>query len=662
MLTDEGAARAAATGRGARRATSRRSTCRRRSRRCSPRGSTRSRAKERSVIEPASVVGYEFAEAAVTALAPPDVSPRRPTRSSRRSTHKHLVRRVEDGDEGVHRFDHIMIRDTAYDGILKRARADLHERFVAWADLVNQDRGAEFEEILGYHLEQAWKYLVRARPARRAGPRDRAGGLTPAGRRPAGARSPAATSRARSALLGRAAALLPDGRSRAGAAAARARRGAAHDGSLRGGDRGARRGDRARGAVCPRPRRARRSSGSSSGCGPVAPTGGGATRSTREIDARDARLRAAAATRRAGDGVAPPGLVGRHGVPVRRCRRGLERGGRACRNVPETCARSGARPRAMPAPHSSARRTSTRRSRGARRRSSDGRRPPVGGQPLGCSAALYAMQGAFDHARGLVARARVAARGARARPGRRARRHRGVAGRDARRRARGCRARAPPVVRRPRRARRAVRPLDRRRLLAQTMLERGRPARRGRGARRAEPRARHRRRHRTQALWRCVQGRVLARRGALDEAEAIVREAMELLEPTDATVLQIDAQLDLGEVLDHGRAARRSASAYETRAGARGDEGQRRDSSGRAPAASRSSTPPRVDRAGSPVVYPFVPDVATMVQIFVFLSSNDRDDAVTGRSRTWQRSRESVVRDRRDLVVLRQGRRRRRGR
>ena len=33
-------------------------------------------AGERSVIEPASVVGYVFAEAAVAALAPPEVSPR----------------------------------------------------------------------------------------------------------------------------------------------------------------------------------------------------------------------------------------------------------------------------------------------------------------------------------------------------------------------------------------------------------------------------------------------------------------------------------------------------------------------------------------------------------------------------------------------------------
>ena len=57
-----------------------------------PRGAPR-RAREpdeRSVIEPASVVGYIFAEAAVSALAPPDVSPRVMTEIAT-LTQKHLV-------------------------------------------------------------------------------------------------------------------------------------------------------------------------------------------------------------------------------------------------------------------------------------------------------------------------------------------------------------------------------------------------------------------------------------------------------------------------------------------------------------------------------------------------------------------------------------------
>ena len=162
---------------------------------------------ERSVIEPASVIGYVFAEAAVTALAPPEMSPR--VRGELTTlAQKHLVQHVDDGDEGQHRFQHIMIRDTAYDGILKRGRADLHERFVTWADEVNRDRGAEFEEILGYHLEQAWTYLSELGPLDdhgRAIGEDGARRLASAGRR-AFARGdvPAAAN-----LLGRAAALLP---------------------------------------------------------------------------------------------------------------------------------------------------------------------------------------------------------------------------------------------------------------------------------------------------------------------------------------------------------------------------------------------------------------------------------------------------------------------
>jgi class 3 adenylate cyclase/tetratricopeptide (TPR) repeat protein len=162
---------------------------------------------ERSVIEPASVVGYVFADAAVSALAPPDVSHQVASELTALAE-KHLVQRVEEGDEAHHRFQHIMIRDTAYDGILKRARADLHERFVGWADGVNKDRGAEFEEILGYHLEQAWTYLSELGPLDdrgRAIGEDGALRLASAGRR-AFARGdvPAAES-----LLGRAAALLP---------------------------------------------------------------------------------------------------------------------------------------------------------------------------------------------------------------------------------------------------------------------------------------------------------------------------------------------------------------------------------------------------------------------------------------------------------------------
>ena len=52
-----------------------------------------------------------------------------------------------------------------------------------------------------------------------------------------------------------------------------------------------------------------------------------------------------------------------------------------------------------------------------------------------------------------------------------------------------------------------------------------------------------------QVNWRCVQAKVMALRGEADRAEELARSAVELLEPTDAFVLQIDAYANLGEVL-----------------------------------------------------------------------------------------------------------------
>jgi ATP/maltotriose-dependent transcriptional regulator MalT len=52
----------------------------------------------------------------------------------------------------------------------------------------------------------------------------------------------------------------------------------------------------------------------------------------------------------------------------------------------------------------------------------------------------------------------------------------------------------------------------------------------------------------TQALWRCVRGKLLARDGSFDEAESCVREALAILEPTDHVLLRYGALLDLAEV------------------------------------------------------------------------------------------------------------------
>ena len=53
------------------------------------------------------------------------------------------------------RFKHILIRDAAYAGLTKAERAELHERFADFQVRTAADRLIEYEEIIGYHLEQA---------------------------------------------------------------------------------------------------------------------------------------------------------------------------------------------------------------------------------------------------------------------------------------------------------------------------------------------------------------------------------------------------------------------------------------------------------------------------------------------------------------------------
>ncbi|HET7138193.1 MAG TPA: adenylate/guanylate cyclase domain-containing protein [Gaiellaceae bacterium] len=159
-------------------------------------------AAERAALERGSVEGQVFHRGAVVALAPddPDVASRLP-----RLIRKELVRpnaTAFPGDEAF-RFRHLLIRDAAYDALPKAARAELHERFAIWVE-THEDL-VELDEIVGYHLEQAARYRSElGLPADELG-RAAAARLGAAGTR-AFSRDDA---RAAVSLLGRAAALLP---------------------------------------------------------------------------------------------------------------------------------------------------------------------------------------------------------------------------------------------------------------------------------------------------------------------------------------------------------------------------------------------------------------------------------------------------------------------
>jgi tetratricopeptide (TPR) repeat protein len=122
-------------------------------------------AEERAVIERASVEGKVFHRGSVAELSP---EPARLAVPGRLMTlvRKELIRpdHAAFAGEDAFRFRHLLIRDAAYEAMPKEARADLHERFATWLEQKVGERVAEYEEILGYHLEQAFGYREQLGP------------------------------------------------------------------------------------------------------------------------------------------------------------------------------------------------------------------------------------------------------------------------------------------------------------------------------------------------------------------------------------------------------------------------------------------------------------------------------------------------------------------
>jgi tetratricopeptide (TPR) repeat protein len=169
----------------------------------------------RDVLERGAIEGEVFHRGAVVELSRPQSLLSVPAQLEL-LTDKGLIRPAEASfvGEAAFRFRHILVREAAYAATAKKLRAALHERFAGWLERVAGERVNEHEEILGYHLEQSFRYRAELGPVddegRVLGVRA-ADRLASAGRR-ALARGDldAATN-----LLGRAAALLPaDGRER----------------------------------------------------------------------------------------------------------------------------------------------------------------------------------------------------------------------------------------------------------------------------------------------------------------------------------------------------------------------------------------------------------------------------------------------------------------
>jgi DNA-binding SARP family transcriptional activator len=114
-------------------------------------------AAERDVLERAAVMGRELWPEALAALADHEEELGAELASL---TRKELIEPTRTAflDEDGYRFRHKLIREAAYRALTKRLRAGLHERFADWLEGRAAERDEEYDDVLGYHLEQAAQY------------------------------------------------------------------------------------------------------------------------------------------------------------------------------------------------------------------------------------------------------------------------------------------------------------------------------------------------------------------------------------------------------------------------------------------------------------------------------------------------------------------------
>jgi class 3 adenylate cyclase/tetratricopeptide (TPR) repeat protein len=111
---------------------------------------------ERHLLQCAAIEGEIFHRGGLLALAPEEPHL---TRRLASLIKKELLYRTEPQlpGEDAFRFRHLLFRDAAYEALPKAIRARLHGRFADWL----QQRGpelVELDELAGYHLEQSANY------------------------------------------------------------------------------------------------------------------------------------------------------------------------------------------------------------------------------------------------------------------------------------------------------------------------------------------------------------------------------------------------------------------------------------------------------------------------------------------------------------------------
>ncbi|HEX4929272.1 MAG TPA: AAA family ATPase, partial [Gaiellaceae bacterium] len=126
--------------------------------------------EERALLERGSVEGKVFHRGAVLALTPETDHPR-VDEWLRVLSQRELLQpaRASFVGDRAFRFHHQLLRDVAYESLSKAARAALHERFADWLEEKAAEREEELEQIVGYHLQQAYRYATDLGPVDEGG-------------------------------------------------------------------------------------------------------------------------------------------------------------------------------------------------------------------------------------------------------------------------------------------------------------------------------------------------------------------------------------------------------------------------------------------------------------------------------------------------------------
>ena len=140
----------------------------------------------RAVIEPAAVVGQQFHLGDVEALHPGAPAAELATGLQElvrldliRADHGPTSAPLPPNSGPGYRFRHATIKTVAYERLPDDRRAELHERYADWLERETEDRRSQFDEIVGHHFYEAYRYARRLDPggdqmkklARRAGER-----------------------------------------------------------------------------------------------------------------------------------------------------------------------------------------------------------------------------------------------------------------------------------------------------------------------------------------------------------------------------------------------------------------------------------------------------------------------------------------------------------